>query len=321
MIPSGENRTGFFSMRIAVMAAGAVGGYFGARLAAAGHDVFFVARGAHRDAIAKDGLRIESTLGNLHLKDAHVTDDPKAVGPVDVVLFAVKLWDTEKAAGQAKPLVGPGTRVITLQNGVDSVERIAPILGADHVVGGIAYIATVIAQPGVISHTSQFAQMRCGRIDGKTDAKLAAFADAAKAAGIDIAVSNTINKDRWEKFIFLVGLSAITAATREPIGPVMADPDTRAYFRRLMEEVLHVGKARGVALDPAYVDGRMKFAAESAPKTMKASMAHDLDRGNRLELDWLSGKVVEFGRALGMPVPTNEAVYTLLKLHRMGRQI
>jgi 2-dehydropantoate 2-reductase len=307
-------------MRIAVMAAGAVGGYFGARLAAAGHDVTFIARGAHRDAIAKNGLKIESTLGNLHLKDAKVTDDPARVGPVDVVLFAVKLWDTEKAAEQAKPLVGPDTRVITLQNGVDSVERIAPILGADHVGGGVAYIASVIASPGIISHTSPFAQMRCGRIDRKADDKLAAFAAAAKAANIDIVVSEEIDRERWEKFIFLVALSAITSATRAPLGPIMADPDTRTYFRRLMEEVLAVGRAKGVALDPAFIEERMKFAAESAPKTMKASMCHDLERGNRLELDWLSGKVVEFGRALNVLTPANEAVYTLLKLHRMGRQ-
>jgi 2-dehydropantoate 2-reductase len=173
-------------MRIAVMAAGGVGGYFGARMAAAGHEVHFIARGAHLDAIRKNGLKVESTLGNLHLKDAKVTDDPAAVGPVDIVLFAVKLWDTEKAAAQAKPLIGPETRLITLQNGVDSVERIAPILGADHVVGGIAYLATVISAPGVISHTSPFAAMQCGRIDAKPDAKLAAFADAAKAASVDI---------------------------------------------------------------------------------------------------------------------------------------
>ena len=142
---------------------GAVGGYFGARLAAAGHDVSFIARGALLDAIRTKGLKVESPLGDLHLTDAKATPDPAAVGPVDVVLFAVKLWDTEKAAEQARPLVGPPTRIITLQNGVDSVERIAPILGADKVAGGTAYIASVMKEPGVISHTSQFARVRCGR--------------------------------------------------------------------------------------------------------------------------------------------------------------
>ena len=165
------------------MAAGAVGGYFGARMAAAGHDVTFIARGAHRDAIRADGLIVESTLGNLHLKDAKVTDDPGEVGPVDIVLFAVKLWDTEKAAAQARPLIGPNTRLITFQNGVDSVERIAPILGADHIAGGSAYIATVIGRPGVIAHTSPFAKLRCGRIDGRQDSALETFSNAATKAG------------------------------------------------------------------------------------------------------------------------------------------
>jgi 2-dehydropantoate 2-reductase len=310
--------TRFFCMRIAAMAAGAVGGYFGARMAAAGHEVFFVARGAHRDAIAKDGLRIESPHGNLHLKNARVTDDPASVGPVDIVMFAVKLWDTETAAELARPLIGPQTRLITLQNGVDSVERIAPIVGADHVVGGIAYIATVIERPGVISHTSQFAQMRCGRIDGKPDAQLSAFEQAAKTAKVDITLSERINRDRWEKFIFLVALSGMTSAARATIGPIMEDADTRGFFRKLMQETLAVGRARGVELSDAYIDERMDFAAK-APKTMKASMAHDLDRGNRLELDWLSGKVVQFGRETGVPVPANEAVYDLLKLHRLGQ--
>ena len=151
-------------MRIAAMAAGAVGGYFGARMAAAGHDVFFIARGAHREAIKKNGLKIESVHGDLHLPKPNVTDDPAKVGPVDIVLFAVKLWDTEKAAELARPLVGPDTRLITLQNGVDSVERIAPILGAEQTIGGVAYIATTIAAPGVIKQTSQFAKMRFGQV-------------------------------------------------------------------------------------------------------------------------------------------------------------
>ncbi len=158
-------------MRIAVMAAGALGGYFGARMAAAGHDVFFIARGANLEAIKTNGLTIESVHGDLHLPKPNVTDDPAAIGPVDIVLFTVKLWDTEAAAGQALPLVGPDTRVITLQNGVDSAERIAPILGADNVVAGSAHIATVISAPGVVTHTSKFARMVCGRTDGKPDAR------------------------------------------------------------------------------------------------------------------------------------------------------
>lgn len=304
-------------MRIAAMAAGAVGGYFGGRLAAAGHDVSFIARGAQLEAIRKNGLKIESPHGDLHLKDARATSDPKEVGPVDVVLFAVKLWDTESAAEMAKPLVGPQTRVITLQNGVDSVERLAPILGADTVVGGSAYIASVIGAPGVISHTSQFARMVCGRIDGKPDALLADFTAAAKAAGIDIKQTESINRERWEKFVFLVGLSGATGALRAPLGKILGDPDTRAFFSSLMAEVLALAKAKGVTLAPDFLDSRMKFA-DTAPPGMKASLLHDLERGNRIELDWLAGKVVALGRELGMPTPANAAVYAVLKLHRMG---
>ena len=305
-------------MRIAVFAAGAVGGYFGGRLAAAGHDVSFIARGAQLAAIRKDGLRIESPLGNLHLNDVRVTSDPKDIGPVDVVLFAVKLWDTESAAEMAKPLLGPQTRVITFQNGVDSVERLVPILGEDKVAGGSAYIASVIGAPGVISHTSQFAKMVCGRIDGKPDAQLAAFTAAGKEAGIDIAQAENINRERWEKFVFLIGLSGATGATRMPLGPILADPDTRVFFRSLMEEVIALARAKGVTLRPDFLDTRMKFA-DTAPPSMKASLLHDLERGNRIEIDWLAGKVVALGRELGVPTPANAAVYAMLKLHRMGR--
>ena len=305
-------------MRIATMAAGAVGGYFGGRLAAAGNDVSFIARGAQLDAIRKNGLKIESPLGNLHLKEARATSDPKEIGPVDVVLFAVKLWDTEKAAELAKPLMGPRTRLITFQNGVDSVERIAPILGADQVVGGSAYIASVIGAPGVISHTSQFARMVCGRIDGRPDQQVAAFAAAAKEAGIDIAQSDNINRERWEKFIFLIALSGATGAMRSPLGAILADPDTRAFFQSLMAEVIALARAKGVTIAEDFLQGRMKFA-DGAPPGMKASLLHDLERGNRIEVDWLAGKVVALGRELGVPTPANAAVYAILKLHRMGR--
>ena len=307
-------------MRIAAMAAGAVGGYFGARMAAAGHDVTFIARGAHRDAIAANGLKIESVHGDLHLPKVNVTDDPAKVGPVDIVLFAVKLWDTETAAAQARPLIGPNTRVITFQNGVDSVERIGGVIGADKAVCGIAYIATVIASPGVIKHTSSFASMRFGRADRKDDPALIAFADAGKAAKLDIAISPDIEVERWQKFIFLTAMAGATAGLRSSIGPVIADAELRGFFRKLMEEAYAVGRAKGVAVPETYVQERMDFVLAKVEPGMKASMAHDLERGNRLELEWLNGKVVELGRALKVPTPAHEAVWTALKLHRMGKQ-
>jgi 2-dehydropantoate 2-reductase len=306
-------------MRIAAMAAGAVGGYFGARMAAAGHEVFFIARGSNLAAIKKNGLKIESVHGDLHIAKPNATDDPATVGPVDIVIFAVKLWDTEKSAEMTKPMVGPATRVITLQNGIESVGRLAPILGAEQTVGGAAYIATTITQPGVIKHSSSFAIMRFGRADKRADPMLQAFVDAGKAAKIDLDIAADITRELWQKFAFLTAMSGSTAALRSPIGPIAADPELRGFFRKLMEEVFAVGKASGVALDPAYIDERMAFTGKMEPG-MKASMAHDLERGNRLELDWLAGKVRQLGRALtlNVPTPANDAVYTVLKLHRNG---
>ena len=303
-------------MRIAAMAAGAVGGYFGARLAAAGHDVFFIARGAHRDAIAKSGLKIESLLGDLHLPEPNVTDDPAKVGPVDIVLFAVKLWDTEKAAEQARPLVGENTRVITLQNGVDSVERIAPILGIEQTIGGLASISASIVAPGVIKHTSQPAKLRFGHPDKRADDKLNAFVDASKAAKLDITLAADIQRELWEKFIFLTALAGSTASLRSSIGPIIADPELRGFFRALMEEAFAVGKAKGVALNTAFLDEQMRFVVNQIEPGRKASMAYDLERGKRLELDWLTGKVRALGRRLGIPTPASDAVYIVLKLHR-----
>jgi 2-dehydropantoate 2-reductase len=305
-------------MRVAVMAAGAVGGYFGARMAAAGHDVTFIARGANLEAIRKNGLSIESVHGNVHLEKPNVTDDPATVGPVDAVLFAVKLWDTEKSAEQMKPLLGSNTRVITLQNGVDSYERLAPIIGADRAIPGVTYVVSVIDRPGVIKQTSQFQTIICGTVDGKPDAPLTAFVDAAKAASINITLSDNIARDRWQKFIFLSATSGATAITRMPMGPILADADTRALFRSIMSETLAVGRAKGVDIDPGYVDERMAFADANTPPTMKASMANDLDRGNRLELDWLAGQVSRLGKELNVPTPVNDLIYAALKLHRMG---
>ena len=305
-------------MRVAVMAAGAVGGYFGARIAAAGHDVAFIARGGHRDAIRQNGLKIESALGDLHLNDVPVTDDPKQVGPVDVVLFAVKLWDSETAGEQTRPLVGSNTRVITLQNGVDSVERLVPILGEEPVVGGTTYVVATIARPGVIRHTGTNARIRCGRLDRHPDDVLTSYVEQIKAANIDITLSDHILLDIWKKFVLISGTSSITASTRQPLGVIRDDKDMRAFFYKLMQETIAVGRAAGVEFSPDFQAELDRSVAGSQPM-MKASMANDLDAGNRLELDWLAGRVVGLGRRYGVPTPAQEAVYAILKPYRMGR--
>ncbi len=294
------------------MAAGAVGGYFGGRLAASGADVHFIARGRHLEVLRRDGLRIESPLGDLHLADVAAHEDPAAIGPVDVVLFAVKLWDSESAAAACRPLIGPETAVIALQNGIGSASRIASVIGAAHPVGGAAYIASVLAEPGLVRHGSGFAGLLFGEADGGESPRLGAFLDACGVAGIDATLSRDIARDQWEKFVFLVGLSGITGLTREPIGPSLDDPDRRALFHDLMKEVVAVGRADGVALDPDFADGRLAFA-QTVPADMRASLLGDLERGNRLELDWLAGEVVRRGRAVGVPTPANAAVYAGLK--------
>ena len=253
-----------------------------------------------------------------HLKDVQATDNPSGIAPVDLIFFAVKLWDTERAAEQLRPLLKPDTRVITLQNGVESVDLLAPILGDAAVIGGSTYLATVIASPGVISHSSSFARVRCGRLDGKADSVLAGYVEQIRAAGVDIVLSEQMKTELWKKFVLLSGTSGITASTRQPLGPIRTDPDMRAFFFRLMGESFAVGKASGVAFPADYME-ILEREVEAFPPTMKASMAHDLERGNRMELDWLAGTVVKLGRKLNVPTPANEAVFAILKSYRMGR--
>ena len=304
-------------MKIVIMAAGGVGGYFGARLAAAGENVHFVARGAHLDAIRKHGLYVESAFGDLHIKDAQATDDPATIGPVDVVLFAVKLWDSETAAEACKPLISENTALIMLQNGIDGVSRLAPILGAKHVVGGVSLISSFIGQPGTIRHNGNFARLQFGEADGHESARLGAFIAACKDANVDADLMPDIELAQWRKFVFLVGLSGATAVTRQSIGPVLADAESRQMLINLMEETAVIGRARGIALDADFTQGRLTYA-EALPPGMKASMLNDLENGKRLELDWLAGEVSRLGQELAIPTPANDKVYTALKQYRGG---
>jgi 2-dehydropantoate 2-reductase len=306
-------------MRIALMAAGAVGAYFGARLQAAGHDVFYIARGANLEALRKNGLKIESVNGDLHLPKVNATDKPAEVGPVDIVLFAVKLWATEEAAEATKPLIGPNTRVITLQNGVDSYERIAPIVGKAHAIPGTTYVFTVISSPGVIKQSSKVQSIVCGTIDGKPDAMLQKFAEAGEAAGITVKISDNIQLERWQKFVFLAANSGATAVTRSSTGEVLTDPDKRRMFEAIMRETANVGRAKGIPIDPGFEDERLAYADKNLVSNMRASMANDLNAGNRLELDWLAGTVSKLGKELKVPTPVNDTIYAALKSFRMGK--
>jgi 2-dehydropantoate 2-reductase len=305
-------------MRIAVVGAGGVGGGFGAALAKAGADVTFIARGAHLAAMKSQGLKVQGGRGETHLVPTRATDDPADVGPVDIVLFCVKLWDVESAGTHIKPLIGPDTAVIPLQNGIDAPERLLSILRPKAVMGGVAQISASIVAPGVIQQVGTFMRMVFGELDGKRSKRGEDFLALCLQAGFDATLSEQILTDLWMKFILLAANSSITALSRQPIGKLRDDPDMRAVFMAAYRETFDVGRARGVALPDNAIDKVMEFNSH-APPAMKASMALDLERGNRLELPWLGGKVVELGRQLGIPTPTHGTMYAMLKPYLMGK--
>jgi 2-dehydropantoate 2-reductase len=298
------------------MGSGGVGGYFGARLARAGFDTTFVARGAHLQAMRQSGLRVADTDESFAVH-AKATDDPREIGPVDFVLFAVKLWDTADAAAACKPLLGSDTAVVSLLNGIDSEEILESILGRGHVMGGVAEVSATIAAPGSIKKFSQIGLIRFGELDRRRSARAEKLASALSDAGIGTDLSVDINIAIWNKFVFLTGLSAMTALTRHPIGKVRADPDTRGLLKDIMVEALRVGQAAGVPIEDAIVAERLQFV-DNLPAEIRASMAVDLIAGRRLELPWLSGAVVRKGAELGIPTPTNAFVCKVLKLDVMG---
>ncbi|HEY4017592.1 MAG TPA: 2-dehydropantoate 2-reductase [Pseudonocardiaceae bacterium] len=304
-------------MRIAVMGTGGVGGYFGARLVQGGHDVAFIARGRQLAALRANGLSVRSPLGDVHLPEVLATDDPATLGPVDLVLFGVKLWDTEQAAEQIKPLLGPDTAVVSFQNGVVKDDILRGVLGSEHVIGGICYIAATIAEPGVIEHSGSLQKLVFGEYDGHVSDRVEEFRKACVDGGIDVEVSPNIERTIWQKFVFLVALSGATSLARTPIGPIRSQPKARAWLRDVLDEVVQVARAQGVDLPEDYADDRLAFV-DTVPATMTSSMHHDLERGNRLEVAWLSGDVVDRGKALGVPTPANRTIADVLAVHANG---
>jgi len=305
-------------MRIAVVGAGGVGGGFGVALAKAGADVTFIARGAHLAAMKSHGLKVQGGRGESHLVPTQATDNPADIGKVDFVLFCVKQWDVESAGHHIKPLIGPNTAVIPLQNGVDAAERLIPILGANAVMGGVAQISASIIGPGLINQVGTFMRMIFGELDGKRSKRGEELLALCLEAGFDATLSEAILTDLWMKFILLASNASIMALARQPIGKMRDDPEMRPIFTAAYQEAFDVGRARGVALPADAVETILKNTYHFPPD-MKPSMALDLDRGNRLELPWLGGKVVELGRKAGVPTPTHSLMYAMLKPYVMGR--
>ncbi|MGB6753814.1 MAG: 2-dehydropantoate 2-reductase [Xanthobacteraceae bacterium] len=293
-------------MRIAIMGSGGVGGYFGAGLANGGAEVTFIARGAHLAAMRANGLAIDSAHEPLHLPKVNATDDPRSIGPVDIVLFSVKLWDTESAARSLLPIVRPHTGIISFQNGVQKDEILRQVFGADAVMGGVAYMATTIGRPGVITQTGTMQRILFGEYDGKHSQRAEALLAAGKAGGIDAEISDDIRRAIWEKFSFLVGLSGSTTSMRLPLGPIRSNPRTRQFLLDLMRETVAVGRAQGVKLPDDFAEQRLGYI-DGLPADMASSMHHDLERGRPLEVRWLSGGVAERGAKIGVPTPVNRA--------------
>jgi 2-dehydropantoate 2-reductase len=301
------------------MGSGGLGGYFGALLARGGAEVSFIARGAHLEAMRKRGLRVEGGPDPFELEHVVATDDPGEIGPVDLVMVCVKLWDTEQALEAARPLVGPDTALVSFQNGVLKDSYLRAAFDEQQLIGGVAYVATTVSEPGVITRTGPLQRLVVGEFDGRRSERVEAFHAACQAGGINAEVSENIRLAIWEKFVFLVGLSATTTTIGVPIGPIREDPQTRAFLLDVMREVVAVGRAHDVPLAEDYAEKRLAFADGVAPE-MTSSMHHDLERGKPLEVRWLSGAVVELGREVGVETPLNRAVADILALRAAGRE-
>ncbi len=299
-------------MKIAVMGAGAIGGYFGGRLAQAGFDVSFIARGAHLDVIRKNGLKVLSPLGDFTIHPATVTDDPAEIGPVDVILFMVKNYDTLQAAEQIRPLVGPDTAIIPFQNGVEARAMLSNVLGARHVLGGVAFIPASIQEPGVIKHNAELAKLVFGEFDKQITPRAVAFLDALEKAGVTGEIPADISMVLWSKLMFLTSMSAINCITQQPVGLVQSDGETIALYMDAMREVAAVATAHGVSLGEEEIANNMALA-KSFPPNNKTSMFQDLEAGRSLEIDYLSGAVVRLGREKGIETPIHRTAWVAIK--------
>jgi 2-dehydropantoate 2-reductase len=304
-------------MKIIVMGTGGVGGYFGARLAAAGHDVGFVARGQHLAAIKADGLKVLSELGDMTIHPASASDNPADLGIADIVLFCVKAYDTEAAAELIKPVVGPDTGVIPFLNGVTHMETLERVLGSGHVLGGVANISALIDAPGVVRHFATMQILRVGELDDSASPRILAFRAACAEAGIEVPVPESIERELWQKFVMICTLAGANCLTRLPLGICRSDPATRGLMVALASEVAAVARALGKPLPEDQVD-RTMAVLDMLPAGMKASILAALERGEKLEASALNGSVAELGAQLGVNTPMNRAVHAALAPHENG---
>jgi 2-dehydropantoate 2-reductase len=303
-------------MRIAVIGAGAVGGYYGAMLARAGNHVTLIARGAHLAAIRERGLTVRASRGEFTVHPG-ASDTPGEIGPVDLVILAVKTYDNDTALPMLRPLTAPGTAVLTLQNGVDSPAEAAAVIGGSHVLGGAAYIATAIAAPGIIEQTGTHHRIVFGeafRAPADVSARAAMLRELFQGAGIEAEAVPDARVPLWEKCIYLVPFAGFTGASRLPIGPLWQHEETRTLFIRACGEVEAVARAEGVAVPPD-IPARVRAYADALPPSTRSSLLIDLQAGKRLEVEALQGALVRRARAHGVEVPIMETLYAILRDH------
>ncbi len=298
-------------MKIAVMGTGGTGGYFGGLLAQKGHEVTFIARGAHLQAIQKNGLQVKSVHGDFKIAPARATDTPSDIGPVDLILFLTKTYDTDSAAQVIKPIVSKNTTVLSLQNGLDAAERIGEVVGLEHMLAGASWISSAVASPGIIKQVSDFRRIAIGELDGQKTPRLQAVYEAFKETGVTIEISDNIRKVLWNKFTFISSASAFGSLTRLPMAEYRSVPETRAQILNLMQEVKALAAASGVRLDDDAVDKALSIMDSSGPQ-IKASMQLDVETGHRSELESMIGVICHKGKTLGVPTPTADFIYAAL---------
>ncbi|WP_169568249.1 ketopantoate reductase family protein [Sneathiella limimaris] len=306
-------------MKIAVMGAGGIGGYFGGRLAARfPDDVTFIARGAHMQAMKDRGLELKSVLGDTLISPVQVTDNTAEVGPVDVIMFAVKLYDIDAALEQIRPMVGPDTAIISLQNGIWTEDRIAEVYSPQNAVGGIAYAPIAIESPGVIRHEGNFASISFGELNGEKSARLDEFSDMCAKAGVDALYTTKIKQSLWKKFVFLASFAGITATTRQKVAYLQSEELAMDLFQQAITEAVAVAAAEGVTLDEDVVESTVKMTAGMAPSA-QSSMLTDFEAGKPLEVNWFSGEIVRRGQKHGVRTPVHQAFYVAMKPFAAGQ--
>jgi 2-dehydropantoate 2-reductase len=298
-------------MKILVMGTGGVGGYYGGLLANNGNEVTFISRGAHLYAIRHEGLKVKSIHGDFTVFPANATDNPANVGPVDLILFCVKTYNTDEAAEAIKPAVGPQTAVLSLQNGIDATERIGRVLGLDHIVGGATWLSSAVEAPGVIKQISQFRRIVLGELGGSRSERIQSIYEVLNPTGLTVEISEDIQKILWTKFVFIAAVSGIGSLTRLGMGDYRSIPETRSLLSRIMQEVESLARAQNVTLDPDVVQKSLEFV-DNAASHIKPSMQLDVEAGHRTELESMIGVIGRKGRELDVPTPIADFVYASL---------